>query len=429
MASPIVSVPIEAQALVRHRDPEQILAEAKKAADVLMRVYNSKPEKDKVKMNGRNYLEYDDWNTLARFFNVTTQTKSTNYVEFGGVHGFEAIAEAVIIMDGQPVVLSKADAMCLNDEENWGTRAKYEWKDVLENGQKVWEDNPNKPGSKRAKRERTKVGDEAVPLFQLRSMAQTRAQAKALRQLFSWVLVLAELHGIAGTPGEEVKDTSTVEEEGVGTGEIGQPKKSAAPTGTPISDGQRKRMYAMARDAGYKDAEARVKEVLAAFHIEKDTHVPKGDVYNAVIDAITNKNWKASDVKTAEPAAAAAPKSKGPDKQPYPVETTISDAKQGKDSKGDFVELHDAGGFTFYGRNAGLFADLAASVGKPVKFIAQELAPNKYGILNVLQVGDKEWLEDGTPVIRREKVEAEAQQAPVDTGIAPSASELFPGQK
>ena len=39
------------------------------------------------------------------------------------------------------------------------------------------------------------------PLFQLRSMAQTRAQAKALRNVLAWVVVMA---GYAPTPAEEM---------------------------------------------------------------------------------------------------------------------------------------------------------------------------------------------------------------------------------
>jgi hypothetical protein len=69
--------------------------------------------------------------------------------------------------------------MCLNDEERWSTRPKYEWQDG----------------------KRIRMGEEIVPLFQLRSMAQTRACAKALRNVFAWVVVLA---GYKPTPAEEM---------------------------------------------------------------------------------------------------------------------------------------------------------------------------------------------------------------------------------
>ena len=49
--------------------------------------------------------------------------------------------------------------------------------------------------------EKVQVGETATPLFQLRSMAQTRACAKALSNLFKWVVVLA---GYRPTPAEEM---------------------------------------------------------------------------------------------------------------------------------------------------------------------------------------------------------------------------------
>src|SRR6185437_14382005 len=59
------------------------------------------------------------------------------------------------------LVISSAEAMCLNDEPNWKSK----------------------------------------PMFQLKSMAQTRACAKALRNVLAWVVVLA---GYAPTPAEEM---------------------------------------------------------------------------------------------------------------------------------------------------------------------------------------------------------------------------------
>src|SRR5678816_2244550 len=51
------------------------------------------------------------------------------------------------------------------------------------------------------KKERVLVGEEGVPSFQLRSMAQTRAASKALRNALAWVVVLA---GYRPTPAEEL---------------------------------------------------------------------------------------------------------------------------------------------------------------------------------------------------------------------------------
>jgi hypothetical protein len=151
------------------RKPEEVLREAKEAAQALMSVVALK--KDPVVFNGNQYLEFEDWQTVAKFYGLTSKVTSTTFIDYGGVKGFEAHAE-VIRGDGQ--VVSSADAMCLNDEDNWSTRAKYEWK-TAESGRKV----------------KSKIADVPVPLFQLRSMAQTRACAKALRNVLAWVVVLA----------------------------------------------------------------------------------------------------------------------------------------------------------------------------------------------------------------------------------------------
>ncbi len=139
------------------RPPEIVLEEARRAATALHDVISSKPKP--VKYNGETYLELEDWLTVARFYGLTVRTRSTQYVEYGGARGWEAVADVWSIATEQ--VMSSAEAMCLNDEANWSRK----------------------------------------PMFQLRSMAQTRACAKALRNVLSWVVVLA---GYRGTPAEEM---------------------------------------------------------------------------------------------------------------------------------------------------------------------------------------------------------------------------------
>jgi molybdopterin converting factor small subunit len=140
-----------------YRPPEVVLAEAQKAAKALADVVSKKVKP--VIMNGEQYLEFEDWQTVGRFYGVTAKTVSTAFIEYGSVQGFEARAVA-IRADGME--LSGAEAMCLNDEPNWKSK----------------------------------------PLFQLRSMAQTRACAKALRNVLAWVVVLA---GYKPTPAEEMQ--------------------------------------------------------------------------------------------------------------------------------------------------------------------------------------------------------------------------------
>lgn len=171
-----VAVPQE-MGLSVSRDPKAVLAEAHRAASALKEALDAKPKEKWVMMNGERYLEYEDWATVGKFYGITAKVVSTTPVEFGSVRGFEARAAAFHIPTGQEI--SAADAMCLNDEERWSSRPKYEYRD----GQRV------------------KVGETPVPLFQLRSMAQTRACAKVLRNVLSWVVVLA---GFKPTPAEEM---------------------------------------------------------------------------------------------------------------------------------------------------------------------------------------------------------------------------------
>ena len=196
------------------RDPAIVIEEARKAAKVLVSVVSQKPRK--VMMNNEQYLEFEDWMTVAKFYGCTVKVRSTQFLDLGGVKGFEATAD-VLDRDGR--VISSADAMCLNDEDKWSTRTQYEWQGTGNDRKKV------------------KVGEVAVPLFQLRSMAQTRACAKAFRNVFSWVVVLA---GYRPTPAEEM-DGLAQTQEGKAAVQPPQEKKSegaekAAATGAGVEE-------------------------------------------------------------------------------------------------------------------------------------------------------------------------------------------------
>jgi len=224
MGSEAVTV-IDAQVLRTMQDPpDAVLLEAKKAAQALRDIISQKPKP--VIMNGEQYLEFEDWQTVGRFYGITAREDGDpEFVNLNGVQGFKASAVAV---DRGGREIGRATAYCLNDEEKWRGRAKYAYVYVLKSGgtsvedpgadEIIWEDNPNKPGKKRPKKERQKVGDENVPLFQLSSMAQTRASAKALRNVLSWVVVLA---GYRSTPAEEL--------EGVGDRDRGQAPQPESP--------------------------------------------------------------------------------------------------------------------------------------------------------------------------------------------------------
>jgi hypothetical protein len=196
---------VNAIVLMEHR-PAEVLAEAQRAAAALAEVIKNKPHP--VMMNGEQYLEFEDWQTLGRFYGITAREDGdAEFVEFGAVRGFKA--SAVAIHRGE--VISRATAFCLSDEEKWGSRPKYQYHYVTTDGELVaedpgpdrirWEANPSRPGKRRPVKERVRVADEAVPLYQLASMAQTRACAKTLRNVLSWVAVLA---GYKTTPAEEL---------------------------------------------------------------------------------------------------------------------------------------------------------------------------------------------------------------------------------
>lgn len=188
------------------RPPAMVIEEARKAAVALKDVLDKKP--DKVMMNGQQYLEFEDWATVAQFYGCKVRIVSTSPVQLGDVMGFEAKAECFHVGSGK--VVSSADAMCLNDEEKWSARNKYAWAYCKKSGghsvddpgkdEIVWEPKRNGTGNA-PKKEKVLTGQEKVPLFQLRSMAQTRAGGKAFRHAFSWVVVLA---GYKATPAEEL---------------------------------------------------------------------------------------------------------------------------------------------------------------------------------------------------------------------------------
>ena len=139
------------------KPPDAVLEEAHRSAAALHRVVSSK--KNPVIFKGEQYLEFEDWQTVAKFYGLCVRTQDAFPVEIFGVRGAKARAEVIDLRTGQ--VVGGAEAYCMRDEENWKEK----------------------------------------PWFQLASMAQTRAGAKAFRNLLAWVV---ELAGYRGTPAEEL---------------------------------------------------------------------------------------------------------------------------------------------------------------------------------------------------------------------------------
>ena len=150
-------VTVEGSFIELRREPSDVLDDAKKAAKALTAVIDQKPHK--VMIKGKVYLEYEDWQTVAQFYGYTAKTGDAVPIEIDGVFGAKANAELIDFRTG--MMAGGAEAYCMANEENWVRK----------------------------------------PWFQLASMAQTRAGAKAIRNRMAWVVVLA---GYSGTPAEEM---------------------------------------------------------------------------------------------------------------------------------------------------------------------------------------------------------------------------------
>lgn len=230
---PAVVVPEHALAL--QRTPDVVIEEARKAAKALADVIDKKPKK--VIINNEIYLEFEDWQTLGRFYGVSAAAQSTRYVEFGDTVGFEATAEALLLVNGATVRISSAEAMCLNDEWRWQDK----------------------------------------PLFQLKSMAQTRAMAKVLRNVLAWVVVLA---GYKPTPAEEVdgekekpaevRSPRRQSEKATPAAPRRQDHSAPAPPAQTISDAQHNRIFAIGRESNVLKSEIRQLAQQFGFEDTKD---------------------------------------------------------------------------------------------------------------------------------------------------------------
>lgn len=140
------------------QDPEQVLEFAHKAAKALTDVIAAKPKK--VMIRGEQYLTFEDFQTLGRFYGVTAGIEWCKAAtDERKAFGYEA--RAIAYHAGH--IISAAEASCFRTESLWFDK----------------------------------------PSFQIKSMAQTRAAAKALRNVLAWVVVLA---GYKPCPAEEMID-------------------------------------------------------------------------------------------------------------------------------------------------------------------------------------------------------------------------------
>lgn len=118
----------------------------------------------KVFFGGKRYPEIDDWEYIGTFYGLKCKTFDPLFVEIDGRKGFKAKAA---LYDDKQNEVGRAESYCMNDEPNWMRK----------------------------------------PLFQLASMAQTRASAKAFSNLFR---PIARMCAMETTPFEELEGTDAV---------------------------------------------------------------------------------------------------------------------------------------------------------------------------------------------------------------------------
>lgn len=254
-------------------NPKQTLKHAKEIADLLMAFVRDRKLAQKFGKDSE-HIFLPAWQFVGHFYGVTAAiTKTEPYTsDITGASGFKAYAEAVRA-DGS--VASKAESLCLNDEDNWGERPKYEYKNV--------------PGLGNTRIETGKV---RVPDFQLMSMAETRAMSRALSNVFRFVVVLA---GYDGTPAEEMepgKETERKSEQQAAkqqtqtTQQNGGAQQSGG--GNPdavITEGQLKRLFAIRKEKNCPSA--KLGQIVIAFGFNMAANITRGK-YDAVVEAVQN---------------------------------------------------------------------------------------------------------------------------------------------
>ena len=203
--------------------PQQVLKQHQEVADLLMEFVVKRELFQQIGKNKHIYIEA--WQFCGHFYGITARERVTEpYIdEITGAAGFKSTADVVLIARDQ--VISSASALCLNNEDNWNMRPKYQW----ENGS------------------RQQVGEVHVPSQQLASMAQTRAMSKALSNVLRFVVVLA---GFSTTPAEEMTGDEQGRTEDRKPGREPQRRSETANGNGIISEKQRSMLFARGKDAG-----------------------------------------------------------------------------------------------------------------------------------------------------------------------------------
>lgn len=251
--------------------PKEVMKQAQEIANLLMDFVRKKNLAKKFGAEGEHIM-LPAWQFAGHFYGYTASvTKTEPYQDdITGACGFKAWAD---VLNSQGIVISKAESLCLDDEENWGERAKYTYKDV--------------PGMGR---EKVQTGSVRVPSFQLMSMAQTRAMSRGLSNVLRFVVVLA---GYEGTPAEEMqttgKDTERKSEQ-QSAKQTSQPPQGNGGQGggdpnAVITEPMAKRVYAIRKEVNCP--QAMCGQIVMSFGFQTIPSITRGK-YDAVVEAIRN---------------------------------------------------------------------------------------------------------------------------------------------
>lgn len=217
-----------ARTLFGTENPVEVLNHAREHARVLMDVVN---EKNLYKRIGQSdHLLVEAWTMLGSQVGVfAVADGDPEPVEIDGSSGFRVAVQAVT-RNGD--VVGRAVGYCMRDEPTWKNR----------------------------------------PLHALAAMAETRATSRALRKPLGFIVQLA---GYNPTAAEEMPDTQASSE----------PK---APSSKKITEPQRKRLFAVAKEHGVPDD--RVKEIVRQTGGVESTKDIPASRYDLVIEMLERQD-------------------------------------------------------------------------------------------------------------------------------------------
>lgn len=252
-SNPEVLVPDVTDVLVMTRRPEHVIRQAMEAGDALKAAVQKNGWA--VNLGGRNpHVMIEGAEFLGWLFNISARVVpgSSTYIELGDARGWQAEAETMSTKTG--MTLTRASSMCLDNEDNWSLRQKYE-------------------GRAGERRKATDAAGNlimvATPQFQLRSMAETRACSKAFRLLFGWIYTA---NGFASTGAEEM--------DGGGNQRPIRPPQARATTGNKVTEAQVKRLWAVAYDK--KKSNEEIIAVIKHFGFESSNDITR-DKYDEIV--------------------------------------------------------------------------------------------------------------------------------------------------